>query len=827
MNPLAEENDGGPSARAIAVTANLSGYHQVSAADQCPENVRHMADTLKSPDSDNGLGSVDSSEEEEEDEEMDLLPAQLRDCGLNQEESVQPGPSGIHSHCPNHSCVSTSSLSSSQLSADANRDEQGGALNTGKVDIYKKSPAKSKTMSTAAKRHPLTTAGSGALSVQPSTSGLKKCSQHSVNIVPSTAASDSSTAASPQDDHQDLAEDGNQDKQGQDSKYNKNLANIARRRQMSHLGHSTAAASLSTSSESNQSLSRNSGNNNNNTNKTNKDSASSHFNCSSDDNHTCPSFAKGNTSSQSRCPSEPLPCTSTEKPLPTCDTHSDDPGVDLECLSNGASYSSINGTSNMNIHNENSSSDFSPSSNNPVVGDCTNDAGDGSLLPPSSSSSSKGKCLRSGWRKSVKSVPKSKKICDSSSSSSSSYVPPTFSSSNSVSSAETSNGEPTKVNQSCQAVSEEIRETTRKAKENEEAGKASEGSSNIMNGNSETGSRPTSTGRGGSGVTTGMAGGASTSSVDSTSVVSPASLTGCRSAATTRSGPRYNNSRKAVKRKMNTCDQATSTSDPVHEEDHVQVLGVQSKTLTTLTLHMVGITDLYLSDCPSLTTISCSACRVLKKISIGECPKLSRISFAQCKKLLEDQVVKELSLLSSDVSRVLFLRPMHQMQIPVQSLFSDDSHSSYHCLVKDHCKQPSMMVLNRKRAEVLVDLLPNINKTLREILKCQEQNDGDSQDRCQKTIHHFEELNEDGSLLEVKTDIPWLQFFLQNYSEQGEKEFLPSTPMCEEFANIQLEAMAEDIVKDGIQGDFLADSVFLVYINMCDISGMPTPDLYV
>ena len=58
-------------------------------------------------------------------------------------------------------------------------------------------------------------------------------------------------------------------------------------------------------------------------------------------------------------------------------------------------------------------------------------------------------------------------------------------------------------------------------------------------------------------------------------------------------------------------------------------------------------------------------------------------------------------------------------------------------------------------------------------------------------------------------------------------EFLPSTQMCEEFATIQLEAMAEDIVKDGIQGDFLADSVFLVYINMCDISGMPTPDLYV
>lgn len=373
------------------------------------------------------------------------------------------------------------------------------------------------------------------------------------------------------------------------------------------------------------------------------------------------------------------------------------------------------------------------------------------------------------------------------------------------------------MNQSCQAVSEEIRETTRKAKENEEAGNA----------NGETSSRSTSSGQAGSGASTGAAGDASTSSVAASSV-STASIVGYRSAASTRSGPRNNNSRKAMKRKLNTCDQATSTSDPVHEEDHVQVLGIQSKTLTTLTLHMVGITDLYLSDCPNLTTISCSACRVLKKLSIGECPKLSRTSFAQCKKLLEDQVVKELSMLSSDVSRVLFLRPMHQMQIPIQSLFGDAGQSSYHCLVKDHCKQPSVMVLNRKRAEVLVDLLPNINKTLRQLLKCDEQSNGGSGTRCQKTVHHFEELNEDCSLLEVNTDIPWLQFFLQNYSERSEKgEFLPSSPMCEEFASAQLEAMAQDIIKDGMQGDFLADNVFLVYINMCDISGLPTPDLYV
>ncbi|GAB1597530.1 F-box only protein 38-like [Argonauta hians] len=427
--------------------------------------------------------------------------------------------------------------------------------------------------------------------------------------------------------------------------------------------------------------------------------------------------------------------------------------------------------------------------------------------------SPKGKCLRSGFKmkSSAKATTKSEKGCDSSSLSlqpSSSHCNPSSSLSSSPTSSTSSfysNG-PAKINQSCQAVSEEIRETTKKAKENEDANKSSENSDE-------------------------RSASSSSSSVNNRSHGSVRNSANCvsQSGWTARSGPKYSYTRKSVKRKMNTCDQATSTSDPVQEEDHIQVLGVQSKTLTTLTLHMVGITNLCLLDCPNLATVSCSACRVLKKISIGRCSKLTRISFAQCKKLQEDQVIKELFQLHSDTSRVLFLRPMHQLQIPMVSLFGGENHSrSYHCLVKDHCKQPSMMVLNRKRAEILVDLLPNINRCLREIHEnTVTEIEEEDEEECARFIHNFEEINEDGSILEVKTDIPWLKYFLQDYSDQKEKDTLPNTPIARELASERLRQLGETIIKEGIQGHFWCNSVFLVYINMCDISGLPTPDIYV
>ncbi|VTJ91703.1 Hypothetical predicted protein, partial [Marmota monax] len=57
-----------------------------------------------------------------------------------------------------------------------------------------------------------------------------------------------------------------------------------------------------------------------------------------------------------------------------------------------------------------------------------------------------------------------------------------------------------------------------------------------------------------------------------------------------------------MKRKR-TADKSTSTSDPVIEDDHVQVLVLKSKNLVGVTMTNCGITDLVLKDCPKMMFI--------------------------------------------------------------------------------------------------------------------------------------------------------------------------------------------------------------------------------
>ncbi|KAF7647631.1 hypothetical protein LDENG_00168810, partial [Lucifuga dentata] len=70
--------------------------------------------------------------------------------------------------------------------------------------------------------------------------------------------------------------------------------------------------------------------------------------------------------------------------------------------------------------------------------------------------------------------------------------------------------------------------------------------------------------------------------------------------------------RVAVRRKR-MADKSTSTSDPVTEDDHVQVLSLKSKNLVGITLTNCGITDLVLKDCPKMMFIHgisemCASC---------------------------------------------------------------------------------------------------------------------------------------------------------------------------------------------------------------------------
>ncbi|XP_023930540.1 F-box only protein 38-like [Lingula anatina] len=115
---------------------------------------------------------------------------------------------------------------------------------------------------------------------------------------------------------------------------------------------------------------------------------------------------------------------------------------------------------------------------------------------------------------------------------------------------------------------------------------------------------------------------------------------------------------KAGSRKTMMVDQSTSTSDPVQEDDHVQILTIRSATLINLNLHKVGITDLHVADCPSLSSLNGSACRVLKNVTIQKAPCLQQVKFAQCKKLNHKNLVTEVSNITPEDHRTVFIRPM-------------------------------------------------------------------------------------------------------------------------------------------------------------------------
>ncbi len=124
-----------------------------------------------------------------------------------------------------------------------------------------------------------------------------------------------------------------------------------------------------------------------------------------------------------------------------------------------------------------------------------------------------------------------------------------------------------KVNQSCQASSEEIRETTKKAKEKEESTKpqtvttrsqaaSAEGQSKVVLHGDQSNTEAGSSGH--ESISSSTTGTGPATRGNSISVSGPAT----RGSSISKGG---------VKRKTNMVDQATSTSDPVIEEDTVQV----------------------------------------------------------------------------------------------------------------------------------------------------------------------------------------------------------------------------------------------------------------
>ncbi|MGH0182032.1 UNVERIFIED_CONTAM: hypothetical protein FKN15_008463 [Acipenser sinensis] len=168
--------------------------------------------------------------------------------------------------------------------------------------------------------------------------------------------------------------------------------------------------------------------------------------------------------------------------------------------------------------------------------------------------------------------------------------------------------------------------------------------------------------------------------------------------------------RAAVKRKR-TADKSTSTSDPVTEDDHVQVLTLKSKNLVGITLTNCGITDLVLKDCPKMMFIHATRCRVLKHLRVENAPIVNRFDYAQCKKLNMDQVLDQILRMPPERNRIIYLRPMQQVDtLALEKKIFCGPYPYHVCIIHEFSNPPN--VRNKVRIRSWMDTIANINQEL-------------------------------------------------------------------------------------------------------------------
>ncbi|KAK6166773.1 hypothetical protein SNE40_023395 [Patella caerulea] len=366
-------------------------------------------------------------------------------------------------------------------------------------------------------------------------------------------------------------------------------------------------------------------------------------------------------------------------------------------------------------------------------------------------------------------------------------------------------------NKSCQAVSEDIREATLKAQEDFEAEKKKSGTSN----------KSQSTRR----------------SLRLQRTVHPKIV--LEDELRKKVKPTQNRSTVKMRRKHNMHHKATSTSDPVKEDDHIQVLILRSNSLVNVYLHMVGITDLIVDECPNLTFITGSACRVLKKVTIYSAPKLSKTSFHQCPKLDQTHLVNEVCDQISEKNRSIFLRPMYQFdERDFESMLFHQPDIGYHlCIVYDYSSCPNQTLYNRIRVSNWLDLFSGMNPDLVRTMDFTET----SWYRVdayrypwKRDIYRLQGNNDNGSKWQIMTDIPWLRMLSQCPDLYDPRQLLDDRkdgiycPAAKGHYTVEncLDDLTYDLAEYKAANQMFFCNCIVVYFNMCDTSGIPAPDLY-
>ncbi|XP_004460736.2 F-box only protein 38 isoform X6 [Dasypus novemcinctus] len=297
--------------------------------------------------------------------------------------------------------------------------------------------------------------------------------------------------------------------------------------------------------------------------------------------------------------------------------------------------------------------------------------------------------------------------------------------------------------------------------------------------------------------------------------------------------------RHAIKRKR-TADKSTSTSDPVIEDDHVQVLVLKSKNLVGVTMTNCGITDLVLKDCPKMMFIHATRCRVLKHLKVENAPIVNRFDYAQCKKLNMDQVLDQILRMPPERNRIIYLRPMQQVDTLTleQKLFSGPY--PYHiCIIHEFSNPPN--VRNKVRIRSWMDTIANINQELikyeffPEATRSEEDLKKYPKYPWGREIYTLEGIV-DGAPYSMISDFPWLRslraaepnsFARYDFEDDEESTIYAPRRKGQLSADICMETIGEEISEMRQMKKGVFQRVVAIFIHYCDVNGEPVEDDYI
>ncbi|XP_072520235.1 F-box only protein 38 isoform X1 [Salminus brasiliensis] len=294
--------------------------------------------------------------------------------------------------------------------------------------------------------------------------------------------------------------------------------------------------------------------------------------------------------------------------------------------------------------------------------------------------------------------------------------------------------------------------------------------------------------------------------------------------------------RVALKRKR-TADKSTSTSDPVTEDDHEQVLALKSKNLVGITVTNCGITDLVLKDCPKMMFIHATRCRVLKYLKVESAPIVNRFDYAQCKKLDMEQVLDQVLRMPPERNRIVYMRPMQQIDsLALERKLFSGPYPYHIALIHEFSNPPN--VRNKVRVRSWMDTVANISQELIKYEFFPEMT------RTEEDIKQYPNYPwgrdiytiEDGAPYSMVTDFPWLRslraavpnsYARYDFEDDESSTIYAPRRKGQLSADICMETIGEEISERRQMRLGVFQRVVVIFIHYCDMHGEPVDDDYI